>query len=199
MDPETGKVQLGQGPDADFVRRLAAREEDACLTLYHIYGPGIHAFATSRLGGDGDLAEGVMAQSLAEAVRSITRFNPRKATFSAWLFGFARRRVWDEVRKKRRRKSVPSSMQVSLDVVGEVAGGEDLAATVAGRLEAQRLVADLQKCLTDMEMEVLILHCLDQLSVREIGAVVGRSERAIHSLLHRARRKARERLVSDHG
>jgi DNA-directed RNA polymerase specialized sigma24 family protein len=44
---------------------------------------------------------------------------------------------------------------------------------------------------------VLVLSSIEELSVKEIGRVVGRSERAVHSLLHRAKAKARERLA-DH-
>jgi DNA-directed RNA polymerase specialized sigma24 family protein len=46
-------------------------------------------------------------------------------------------------------------------------------------------------------MEVLVLQCVDELSVKDISHVVRRSERAVHSLLYRARQKARERLVQD--
>jgi len=42
-----------------------------------------------------------------------------------------------------------------------------------------------------------VLSCVEKLSAREIGQVIGRSERAVHSILHRARTKAREGLVGD--
>jgi len=38
---------------------------------------------------------------------------------------------------------------------------------------------------------------VEELSAREVGQVIRRSERAVHSILHRARKKARERLVGD--
>ena len=61
----------------------------------------------------------------------------------------------------------------------------------------ERKAARLAELLTDMEMEVLVLHCVDEFSVREIAGTVGRSERAVDSLLHRARQKAREGLERD--
>ena len=58
-------------------------------------------------------------------------------------------------------------------------------------------VALLAEALSPTEFEVLVLNCLSKLSAREIAHVIGRSERAVHSLLHRARMKARERLAQD--
>ncbi|UCC67039.1 MAG: sigma-70 region 4 domain-containing protein, partial [Armatimonadota bacterium] len=55
--------------------------------------------------------------------------------------------------------------------------------------------ACVNKALSDAEMEVLVLHCIEGFSTGEIAGVVGRSPRAVNSLLHRARKKARERLV----
>jgi DNA-directed RNA polymerase specialized sigma24 family protein len=81
--------------------------------------------------------------------------------------------------------------------MGEQAIQEDIADSVAARLQAQLTVMELRRCLSDIEMEVLILHCMHQLSAIEIGKVLGRSERAIDSLLRRARQKARERLAQD--
>jgi DNA-directed RNA polymerase specialized sigma24 family protein len=77
-----------------------------------------------------------------------------------------------------------------------VAAG-DLAEVLVERMEAQRQVAVLRGCLTAVEMEALVLQSVHQLSIAEIGQVMGRSGRAIESLLHRARTKARERLVHD--
>jgi RNA polymerase sigma-70 factor (ECF subfamily) len=87
--------------------------------------------------------------------------------------------------------------QVPLEEVSEQADGQDMASHLAARIDAQRKVAALASILSDSEMEVLILQSVDELSLKEIGQVMGRSERAVHSLLCRARQKARERLAQD--
>jgi RNA polymerase sigma-70 factor (ECF subfamily) len=123
----------------------------------------------------------------------------RRSTLAAWLYGIARRQVQIERRRQGRLKSVPAAAQTPIDTVSEVAGERDMASDAAARLDAQRQVAELAGVLNDLEMEVLVLQCVDRFSAREIGQVIGRSERAVHSLLHRARQKARERLVRDEG
>jgi DNA-directed RNA polymerase specialized sigma24 family protein len=82
--------------------------------------------------------------------------------------------------------------------VASGAGEDDGAAgSSSARIDARRQVALLRAHLSDAEMDVLVLHCAHQFSVDEVAQIMGRSRRAINSLLHRARRKARERLSRD--
>jgi len=86
---------------------------------------------------------------------------------------------------------------VPLETVFQIATRYEMDAGVAQRLDAQRQVAALATALSGLEMEVLQLHFVEEFSLREIGRVVGRSERAVDSLLRRAKQKARERLAED--
>jgi RNA polymerase sigma-70 factor (ECF subfamily) len=147
--------------------------------------------------GDGPAAEDVTVIALLDAVRNISRFDPTRSSFSSWLFGIARRKVQDELRRRRRRTTVPASSQVSVDAVAETATDGDMAEMLSSRIAAQHQVAALAKLLSSVEFEVLVLSSVDELSAGEVGRIVGRSERAIHSILHRARKKARERLARD--
>jgi RNA polymerase sigma-70 factor (ECF subfamily) len=180
-----------------LIRGLHAADPAAHGELCSRFGRRLHSFAARRLRGDAELAEDIMVATLADAVRNIRGYNPRKAGFSAWLFGIARRHVIAELRQQSRRKSVPASAQVSVDALPEQHAEGDVAEDVAERIEAKRQVAIVREHLSEIEMEVLVLHCVDQLSLREIAQIVRRSERAIKSLLHRARQKARERLGAD--
>ncbi|UCC68725.1 MAG: RNA polymerase sigma factor [Armatimonadota bacterium] len=179
--------------DTDLVRRLRLADQGAYAHFCRRFGPALHGFAASRLSGDHDLAEDIMIQTLASAVRNIGRFNPRKATLLAWLYGIARRQIQAEIRRQKRRKSVPAHAQVPIDTINEVPSAGDMAADLAARVDAQRKIADLSRFLSDSEMEVLTLHWVDEFSAREIARIVGRSHRAVESLLHRARQKALER------
>jgi RNA polymerase sigma-70 factor (ECF subfamily) len=180
-----------------LVRRLREADPAAQAELCDDFGPRISRYLASRLGQQSALAEDLMIQTLVETARNIRRFDPRKASFVAWLFGIARRQAQLELRRQRRRKSVPPSAQASLDSVAEQSAPGDLAEATVSKIDAKRQVSELRGCLSEPEMEVLVLRCLHQLSVKEIGQVLGRSEGAIDSLLHRAKRKARERLAGD--
>jgi RNA polymerase sigma factor (sigma-70 family) len=182
-----------------LMRGLRDRAPEAYAALYDRFAVGVHRFAVTRLRGEVQLAEDLVVETMAEAVRDIRRFDPQRSALSAWVYGIARRRVLQELRRQQRRKSVPPWAQVPMESVGEASDGGGLEASALSRLEAQREVAALSTLLAPMEMEALTLSCVEELSAREIGQVLGRSERAVHSILHRARTKARERLARDDG
>jgi RNA polymerase sigma-70 factor (ECF subfamily) len=183
--------------DARLVAGLREGAPEAASELCGRFGPKLLAFAAARFPADKAVAEDIAVASLAYAAHNVRQFNPRRSTLLAWIYGIARRQIREEIRRRTRLKSVPSSAQTPLEEVAGVADGTDVAASVARRLDAQRLLVQLARELSEIELEVLLLDSVHELSVREIGQVVGRSERAIHSLLHRARTKARERLTQD--
>ncbi|UCC68023.1 MAG: hypothetical protein JSV79_13085 [Armatimonadota bacterium] len=63
--------------------------------------------------------------------------------------------------------------------------------------DAKRTMARLRERLSQPELEVLLLFSVERLSEREIAQVVRRPERAVHCILQRARRKAREALAAN--
>lgn len=138
-----------------------------------------------------------MVETLVDAVRDIARFDSRRSSFSAWLHGIAHHRIQRERRRQRRSKSVPSSMQVPLDTLREVAGGGDLSAHLNDQAASRQRFSQLASILSDIELEVLVLRCVGELSLKEVGRIVGRSERAAESVLRRAKQKAREEVWHD--
>lgn len=175
----------------ELVRRLQQADQAACADLCGRFGAALHRYAASRLWGDQDLAEEVAMETLTDAVRNIRRFDPRRASLPAWLYGIARRRLQAAWRRQRRKRSVPLEAQVPMETLAEVADGPGLEGAVGQRVDAQRQVARLSEVLTEAEMELLMLSCVEGFSAKEIGRIVGRSERAVESLVHRAKRKAR--------
>jgi RNA polymerase sigma-70 factor (ECF subfamily) len=183
--------------DTQLVRRLQKADQAAYAEFCHRFGTPLHRYAASRLAGDQDLAEEIVVQTFVDAVRNIRRFNSRKGTLAAWLYGIARRQIARERRKQRQPTSVPSAAQVSLHSMAEVADVGDVADESAARLDAQRKIADLSQILSDDEMEMLMLHYAVGLSAKEIARTLGRSHRAVESMLHRTKAKAREWVGSD--
>ncbi len=180
--------------EADLIRRVQALDDTVCADLTLRFGAALHGFAASRLGGDAETAEDILVETLADCIRNIHRFNPNGSSLSAWLYGIARRHINTELRKRRRAKSVPAWAQVPISDQEQVPAAGDLAVAFLERFEAQQSAARIAAVLSDVEMEVLVLHCVDEFTAKEIGRIVGRSERAIESLLHRAKRKAREEV-----
>ncbi|UCC69558.1 MAG: hypothetical protein JSV79_06550, partial [Armatimonadota bacterium] len=79
MGSETAAAQLDScaEEDGDLARRLQQGDAAAYADLYRRFGTPLHRFAASRLAGDQELAEDIMVQTLADALRNIRRFDPR--------------------------------------------------------------------------------------------------------------------------
>jgi len=187
------QVEMTQD-DAVLLRGLQDGASEACSALYQRYADVLYRFILVRLGGDVQTAEDVLAQTFVDAVRNIKQYNPRKSQLSAWLYGIARRKLKLELRRLGRKKAVPTGMQASLDAVAEMSDGGDLSSAVASRLDAQANFAILAAGLSDKELEALILQKVEGLSLKEIGEILHRSERAVHSLIFRAYHKAQKLL-----
>jgi RNA polymerase sigma-70 factor, ECF subfamily len=92
----------------------------------------------------------------------------------------------------RRRRIRPAQMDDGF-AAGLVAGAmtADLAMVEARRMS--KVLAEIER-LPGKEREALLLSAMDELSTAEIGAVLGKSESSVRSLLFRARTRLRERL-----
>jgi RNA polymerase sigma factor (sigma-70 family) len=186
-------------PESRLVTGLRDGSPDAFAELHDRFAPGLRRLAAGLLPEDPQAAEDITVDALADVVRNIAQFDPSRSGLRAWVYGIARWKVREE-RRRRRRRGLPLTRPLGpAEGSEDLQDGHDVADEVASRLDARRQVAALSTLLSEAEMEVIVLQCVDQLSVREISRIVRRSERAVHSLLHRARQKARERLVQDDG
>ena len=187
--------------EADYqrvlVRALRSGSESAQQQFCHQYAPIIYQFALVRCIGDVALAEDIMIQTLGEALLNLHLFNPDRGNLTAWLYGIARRQIRDELRHQSRHNAAAAGWQLPLEAALNVAEEGDLAAGVAAQIDYQQQFARIAAALSAQELEVLTLLYINRLNIREIGNLMGRSESAINSILHRARQKARERLAQD--
>jgi len=101
----------------------------------------------------------------------------------AWLFGIARHKVADVLRRRQRRPEAPL-LENTLAAPFEQG--------VLDAEEAQQLGV-LLASLPEDQGEALRLKYVEELSLVEIGLILRRSPAAVGTLLHRARLAARER------
>ncbi len=102
-----------------------------------------------------------------------------------WLYGVARRVMANQQRGERRRERLAAEL------------GRELVAAAAMTGEpgpAGRSVADALSRLTPQDQEVLRLVAWEDLGPREIASVLGMTQVAARSRLHRARKRLRTQL-----
>ncbi|MGH2980994.1 MAG: RNA polymerase sigma factor [Solirubrobacterales bacterium] len=150
--------------------------------LYRSSRDDVYAYVAGLL-RDRSAAEEVTAAVFERAFRKRRRFDARRGSGRAWLFGIARNAAIDELRHKRRRADLtaePADAEIpATDVLAE--GGARRATVIAALSE-----------LEPRDRELVAMKFFAGLSNAEIAAVLGISESNAGTKLHRVITKLRE-------
>ncbi len=169
-------------PDDAALVRAARWDRGVFAALYRRYVDRIYRYVYSRVGRKAD-AEDLTARVFTEALEGLDGYR-EQGEFSAWLFTIAHRRVVDHYRRKRPTRPLDEA----LDTVGD--GPNPLAEVV--REERLERLAGLVNGLDEEKQELLPLRFAGELTYREIGEIVGRSEGAVKMAIHRLLRRLEE-------
>ena len=103
-------------PDRELVTRMAAGDERALAMLYDRFGNLAYSLAFQILGDASD-AEEAVADAFVQAWSSAGRFDPGRASVTAWLSMIARTRALDRLRSRKRRARVLETAAAQSDAV----------------------------------------------------------------------------------
>ena len=162
--------------DRELIERIHCGDDEAVAELYGRYAPLVWRFLAARLRGDVHRAQDVHSETFLAAMQAL-RGGKSPRSVAAWLTGIARNKVADCLRQQSRSQE---SRQEFADQSAQ------------GHFENAEAVADVLDSLPDDERLVLEWKYLDRLTVREIAARLGRTEKAVESLLFRARKAFRD-------
>jgi len=165
--------------------------------LYRDHVDRMYRFA-QRLCGSPEDAKDLVQETFLSAYRSLKDFRG-ESSVSTWLYAIAAHACQ---RMRRKRKGEPER-ELSLDALIPTSDG-DMPLQVPGdelspqeRLEYKELRRSLFAAVHQLPKKyrmVLVLRDMEGLSAREVGAVMGLTERAVKSRLHRARLFVRHEL-----
>ena len=164
------------------------REATAALAFDQLYRESrddVYAYAAGML-RDSAAAEEVAATAFERAYRKRARFNPRRGSARAWLFGIARNAALDELRRRGRQAKLVDGNLADLSTPDP-----------SDRSELRLALAGAVGTLTGSERELIALKFFAGLSNAEIGTVVRTSESNVGTRLHRTVTKLREALDGD--
>lgn len=175
--------------------RPAALADDAetWRTLLKRAIPMIYGLFVRRRLNPG-LAEELVQQTVFDAMRRRGSFDAGKGTPEQWMLGIARNNLALEMRRRATRPTVDGDISTYLAGVDTA----PLPDEVLEKAETARLVRAAMDELDDREQKVLRTKYLDDLSARTIAQRMGITEKAVHSLLYRARNSLREKLKTLH-
>lgn len=161
---------------------VAAGDESAWRAWFESEYAPLETYVLWRCGRLRDVADDVMQETWMTAVRRIRSFRPETGPFHNWLCGIAGNVLRNQLRSRRRRSARVQSLN------GEVAHNDP---AISERERSERVAQALAE-ISDRYEFALRLKYLEQKSVADIAASTGETEKAIESLLTRARAAFRE-------
>jgi RNA polymerase sigma factor (sigma-70 family) len=181
MNPGLGRIR---GVNEAFVERIpvAAADTETFAALYERTFPRVYAYVASLL-RDRATAEDVTAAAFERAYRRRTSYRPRRGSREAWLFGIARNAALDELRRRKRRA------RLETEPADDVSPDADSVVELALQREAVRAALG---ALDGRERDLIALKFAGGLSNAEIARVLGVSETAAGTRLHRTLTKLRK-------
>ncbi|MFC7909009.1 RNA polymerase sigma factor [Streptomyces nigra] len=176
----------------ELVARAAAGDRDAFGTLYNEHYDVVFA-SLARKTGDRTLAEDLTQEVFVRALRRISTFTaPRGGGFEGWLMVIARNIFLDHVKSARSRLEVPVAelFDGGLDRSAEASALREMDAA-----DAAETVTSAMRSLTPYQRKCIGLRYMDELSVPEVAAVMGKGEGAVKTLTFRAMTTMRQALA----
>lgn len=136
-------------------------------------------YARWRCGGRADLADDVVQETWLVAARRLGSFDPARARFTSWVCGIAANIVRNHLRSRSRHRRRHRPLA---DAPAPPTPDAD---------RAERVALALAR-LPDRHERALRAKYLERMSVAQIAAAWGETEKAVESLLTRARQAFRE-------
>ena len=180
--------------DADRPAVEAARRDPRAFeALYRKYVAQVYSFALYEL-RNVPAAEDLTAQVFMRALAGLPGFReqaePPHSSFRVWLFQVARNTLSNERRRTRRHPEAP------IELAEMMPATDDVAREVAARDELARAWDAIDR-LPEAGRRAIVLRFVHEMSTREIGEVLGRTEGAVRVLIHRAVRRVARQLERD--
>jgi RNA polymerase sigma factor (sigma-70 family) len=151
--------------------------DEAWTELYRTFAPVVLGYLRAQRAAE---AEDLTGEVFLHVVRDLHRFDGDQAAFKAWVLTIAHHRFVDDRRRVRRR---PAEVLAAPPAERRDAApdAEAEALTLVGDERVQRLLATL----SPDQRAVLLLRIVGDLTVAEIGRVVGKRPGAVKALQRR--------------
>jgi len=167
-----------QPRDSDLIRRAKQGDQDALVEIYERYRASVFSYIFYRL-SDQDDAEDLTAEVFMRMLTKIHTYVHQARPILAWLYTIARNLVIDHYRSGRKINAMPLD-EARLTSEYGLPGKE-----VQEHLDQEALAQALD-CLTEEQRQVILLKFIEGRENEEVAEILGKNERAVRSLQHRA-------------
>lgn len=190
-DPAPSLADIS-GIDFALMERIGAGDHEAFRRLVERHQQAVIGTVAKMLGNASE-SEDIAQQVFLRIWKNAKRYRP-DAKFTTYLYTITRNLVFNETRRKSRKKEVSSDER-------EENTNQLIEASPDRQPDAELLQAELQAAvdaaiasLPEVQRMAVVLRRYEQLSYEEIATVLNLSVSAVKSLLFRARTSLREAL-----
>lgn len=148
--------------------------------LYDLYSKDIYKFVIS-LTLNHEASEDIMQNTFVSAIKSLKTFKGNSSV-KTWLLGIAKNEYYTYIRK--------NPMSIQLDEIGEISYNQDKRETYMSMME------EIQK-LQEPQKQIVILRLINELTFKEIGSIIDKSENYCRVSFFREKQKLWEVLKSE--
>jgi RNA polymerase sigma-70 factor (ECF subfamily) len=170
--------------DEDLLQQMLAGDEEAFAALYRRRQAGVFRFAL-HMSGSAAAAEDVTQEVFLSLMRDAVKFDPRRGSLAAFLYGIARNQVLRALDRHAGRSSQAEYELAAPD------------ADPLGHLTRRETVETVRAAVLSLPVhyrEVVVLCELHEMDYAQAAAALGCALGTVRSRLHRARGLLAERL-----
>lgn len=153
------------------------------------YYQTVYGYLITITGGDYDLAEELTQETFYRAIKNSGKFRG-ECKMSTWLCQIAKFTFYQHLDKKKRRK------EVSMDDAIEVAAKQQLEKEYISNEQKVEIYKKIQK-LESPTKDVLLLRLSGELSFKEIGEILGKTENWARVTFYRGKQMIGKELGKD--
>jgi len=180
--------------DIELMLRFASGDDEAFNTLVARHKTAAYRLAHHFLHNDTD-AEEVALEAFERVWRSRAGYEP-SASFSTWFYRIVANLCYNRLRRlgtrEARMKAGPEESELAFET-----HADDRALTPAEEISTRELQREIQKALSKLpenQQMAVLLSRFEGLSYAETAAAMGTSEKAVKSLMARARATLKKML-----
>ena len=150
--------------------------------------PKVYRYVTFRI-RDENMAQDLTAAVFEKALTKFDGYNPKKASFSTWIFTIARNTVIDHYRVYQKHEDVVPDVEAK--TTAQYPSPEEEAIQAENTRKLRQFVSQLNK----REQEAIVLKYSNGMSNREIAQILNLTESNVGSILCRTIGKLRKSFV----
>ena len=164
--------------DSTLLNAARMMDKDALVRIFDLYSSALYKYA-ARLCGDPLMADHVVGDVFAKLLDQLASGNGPRSNLRSYLYETAYHLIIDEARYSQRRVSLEVAAWPGQAANSAFPGSED-------QIMFKQILHAMRDDLTDDQRHVIILRFLEEFSIRETAAILGKREDHVKVIQNRA-------------